>query len=78
MAIIDIRAVREYRRTMMTHNGLMSFRGEAAYDYFKRKNVFPQRAEIAEDPEYDMYKSRESVRKIMTSFYDDYYKDAVQ
>lgn len=78
MSIIDIRAVREYRRTMMTHNGLMSFRGEAAYDYFKRKNVFPQRAEIAEDPNYDMYKSRESVRKIMTDFYDDYYKDAVQ
>lgn len=76
MSVIDIAGVREYRKTMPTHNGLNSFKGNL-YDYHRRPIMFPEHPQIADDPEWDMYKSRAVMKKAMTRFWDDYYKDAV-
>ncbi len=76
MSIIDVKAVRDYRMTMPTHNGLNSFKGDL-YDYYKRPVMYPSHPEIAEDPDWDALKSREAVKKAMKRFWEDYYKDAV-
>lgn len=76
MSMIDVRAVREYRKKMPTHNGLNSFKGDL-YDYYKRDIMYPAHPQIADDPEWDMYKSREVNSKAMDRFWTDYYKDAV-
>jgi len=72
----SIRDVREYRTTMPTHNGLNSFKGDN-FDYFRRPVMYPSHPQIADDPEWDMYKSREVMKKAMSRFWGDYYKDAV-
>ena len=76
MSILDINAVRDYRRTMPTHNGLNSFKGDL-YDFYKRPIMYPKHPQIADDPSWDMYKSRDVMNKAMKRFWDDYYKDAV-
>ncbi len=76
MSIIDINSVREYRQKMPTHNGLNSFKGDL-YDYYKRGIMYPAHPQIGEDPDWDMYKSREVNKKAMNIFWTDYYKDAV-
>ena len=73
---IDIGAVRHYRMSMPTHNGLNSFKG-GLFDYFRRDIMMPSHPQIAEDPEWDMYKSRAVMREAMDKFWGDYYKDAV-
>ena len=77
MSIIDIRGVREYRTTMPTHNGLNSFKGDL-YDYYKRPIMYPAHPQIAEDDDWDMYKSRKVMDKAMKRFWGDYYQDAVK
>ena len=77
MSMIDIDAVRDYRQTMPTHNGLNSFKGDL-FDYFKRDIMYPEHPQIADDPEWDMYKSRAVMREAMKTFWGDYYKDAVK
>jgi len=77
MSIIDINAVRDYRQTMPTHNGLASFKGNL-FDYHRRDVMFPEHPQIADDPEWDMYKSRKVFGEAMKVFWEDYYKDAVK
>ncbi len=77
MTIINIDMLRAYRTTMPTHNGLCSFKGDL-YDYFKRDIMFPAHPQIADDPDWDSYKSREAMNKAMKKFWEDYYKDAVK
>ena len=47
---LDIGAVRHYRQSMPTHNGLNSFKG-GLFDYFKREITYPRHPQIAEDPQ---------------------------
>jgi predicted amidohydrolase len=77
MTTIDIDAVRHYRMSMPTHNGLNSFKG-GLFNYFQRPITYPGHPQIAEDPEWDMYKSRAVMREAMDRFWGDYYKDAVK
>jgi len=74
---LDVAALRAYRRTMMTHNGLANFRGEL-YDYSRRNILYPPNVGIKEDPTWDWAKSRAYVRKAHDRFWEDYYKDAVK
>lgn len=74
---LDIGAVRHYRQSMPTHNGLNSFKG-GLFDYFKREITYPKHPQIAEDPSWDMYKSRATMREAMDRFWGDYYKDCVE
>jgi predicted amidohydrolase len=74
MTMIDIGACRHYRRSMPTHNGLNSFK--KIYNYFEKKITYPPHPQIAEDPEWDMYKSRGVMREAMDAFWADYYKNA--
>jgi predicted amidohydrolase len=76
MSIIDINGVRDYRKTMPTHNGLNSFKGNL-YDYHRREIMYPSHPQIADDPDWNTPKSREVMNKSMTRFWTDYYKDAV-
>ena len=77
MAIIDIKAVRDYRTTMPCHNGLNSFKGEL-YDYYRRPIMFPCHPQMTDDPDWGWGKSREAVSNAMKKFWSDYYKDAVK
>lgn len=77
MAIIDIKALRDYRTSMPTHNGLNSFKGDL-YDYYKRPVMYPSHPQAADDLNWDVNKSREAVDKAMKRFWSDYYKDAVK
>jgi hypothetical protein len=43
---IDIGAVRHYRQSMPTHNGLNSFKG-GLFEYFQRDIMFPRHPQIA-------------------------------
>jgi hypothetical protein len=74
---LDIGAVRHYRQSMPTHNGLNSFKG-GLFDYFQREITYPKHPQIAEDPSWDMYKSRATMREAMDRFWGDYYKDAIE
>lgn len=74
---IDIGQLRAYRTTMMTHNGLNSFKGDL-YDYFKRPIMYPCHPQISKDEKWDYKKSREVCSMAMKRFWDDYYKDAVK
>ena len=76
MSILDINAVREYRKTMPTHNGLNSFKGNL-FDYHRRDIMYPAHPQIADDPDWNTPKSREVMNKAMNRFWTDYYKDAV-
>jgi hypothetical protein len=73
---LDIEALRAYRLTMMTHNGLGVFRKEM-YDYFQKEITFPSRLFIRERLDWDVPKSRQTVREAYDRFYAHYYKDAV-
>lgn len=77
MAIIDIKAVRDYRTTMPCHNGLNSFKGEL-YDYFRRPIMYPCHPQMAEDSDWSWEQSREATGNSMKRFWADYYKDAVK
>jgi hypothetical protein len=76
MSIIDINGVREYRRTMPTHNGLNAFKGNL-FDYHRRHIMYPSHPQIADDPDWNTPKSRAVMDKAMKRFWTDYYKDAV-
>ena len=76
MSILDINGVREYRKTMPTHNGLNSFKGDL-FDYHRRPIMYPKHPQIADDPDWNTPKSREVMNKAMNRFWTDYYKDAV-
>ncbi len=77
MAIIDIKAVRDYRTTMPCHNGLNSFKGDL-YDYYQRPIMYPSHPQICEDCTWDHHKSRKAFGEAMKRFWGDYYKDAVK
>lgn len=77
VAIIDIKGVRDYRTTMMTHNGLCSFRGDL-YDYYKRPIMYLPNPLTADDPSYDENQSIKVMDKAMKRFWSDYYKDAIK
>jgi predicted amidohydrolase len=74
---IDIKSLRDYRTTMPTHNGLNSFKGDM-YEYNRRPIMYPDHPQICKDPTWDMYKSRDVMKKAMKRFWTDYYKDAVK
>ena len=76
MSILDINGVREYRKTMPTHNGLNSFKGDL-FDYHRRPIMYPKHPQIADDPDWNTPKSREVMNVAMKRFWTDYYKDAV-
>ena len=77
VAIIDVKGVRDYRTTMMTHNGLCSFRGDL-YDYYKRPVMYRPNPKTADDPNYSRNHSIKVMGEAMKRFWSDYYKDAVQ
>jgi hypothetical protein len=48
------------------------------YEYNRRPIMYPDHPQICKDPTWDMYKSRDVMKKAMKRFWTDYYKDAVK